>query len=59
MEETLTIKKSALNDLIRIKDEFDSIVESIELSEDKEFMTSFKKSKEQVKKRDFSNWNDL
>ena len=39
MEETLTIKKSALNDLIRIKDEFDSIVESIELAEDKEFMT--------------------
>ncbi|PIN91371.1 hypothetical protein COU57_01005 [Candidatus Pacearchaeota archaeon CG10_big_fil_rev_8_21_14_0_10_32_14] len=59
MEETLNIKKSALNDLIRLKDEFDAIIESIELSEDKEFMISYKKSKEQVNKRDFSDWNDL
>ena len=59
MEETLNIKKSPLNDLIRLKDEFDAIIESIELSEDKEFMISYKKSKEQVNKRDFSDWNDL
>ena len=46
-------------DLVKVKDEFDAIVESLELMADKEFMKSYKKSKEQIKKRDFVDWNEL
>ncbi len=56
---TITVNKDAILDLVRVKDEFDAIVESLELMSDSEFMTSYKKSKEQVEKRDFDDWNDL
>jgi len=59
MAETLTINKSAIADLLRLKEEFDSVVESIELMSNKEFMDSYKKAKEQVKKREFCDWNAL
>ena len=48
-----------LNDLKNIKEEVEIMIESIELSMDKEFMESYKKSKEQIRKRDFSSWNEL
>lgn len=51
--------KSVLADLVRLKEEFDSVVESIELMNDEEFMESFRKSKEQIKNREFSDWNEL
>ena len=57
--ETITIDKKALSDLIRIKEEFDLIVESLELMNDKEFMASHKRAKEQIKNRDFADWNAL
>jgi hypothetical protein len=59
MDGTLTIKKSAIADLVRVKDEFDRIVESFELVGDSEFMGSYKKSKEQIKNREFADWNAL
>jgi len=59
MVETITVNKQAISDLIRVKEEFDSIVESLELMSNKEFMDSYKKAKEQIKKRDFADWNDL
>jgi len=59
MENELCINKNALNDLIRVKEEFDSIIESLELMSDKEFMDSLKRSDEQVKKREFADWNAL
>jgi len=59
MEETLSINKNAILDLIKLKEEFDAIVESIELMSDKEFMTSYKKAREQIKKRDFADWDVL
>ena len=46
-------------DLVKVKGEFDAIVESIELMSDKEFMDSYKKAKEQIKKREFDDWNAL
>lgn len=46
-------------DLVRVKAEFDTIIESLELMSDEEFMSSYKKSKEQIKKRDFDDWNAL
>jgi len=57
--ETVTIRKDAVVDLIKLKQEFDLIVESIELMSDKKFMDSYRKAKEQIKKRDFIKWNEL
>ncbi|MBI2499196.1 hypothetical protein HYV88_03050 [Candidatus Woesearchaeota archaeon] len=57
--ETVLINKKAISDLVRVKEEFDAIVESIELMGDKEFMASYKKAKEQVKNREFADWNAL
>ena len=57
--ETVTIDRKALADLIRIKEEFDIIVESLELMGNKEFMASYNRSKEQIKNRDFADWNAL
>ena len=34
-------------------------MDSIELSNNKEFMGSLKKSEEQVKNKEFANWNEL
>ncbi len=51
--------KEALSDLIRVKEEFDTIVESIELSNDPEVMASLERSEEQIKNRDFADWNEL
>ena len=59
MSGTITVNKEAILDLVRVKEEFDSIVESLELMSDKEFMDSYKKAKEQIKQRDFADWNDL
>lgn len=56
---TVVVNRDAILDLVRVKDEFDSIVESLELMSDHEFMVSYKKSKEQVEKRDFVDWNEL
>jgi len=43
--ETIKIDKKALFDLIRLKEEFELIVESIELSSNPEVMASLKRSK--------------
>lgn len=59
MVSTVTVNKEAIFDLLKVKDEFDSIVESLELMSDKKFMASYAKSKEQVKKREFDDWNEL
>ncbi|MBU3902239.1 MAG: hypothetical protein KKE04_02595 [Candidatus Thermoplasmatota archaeon] len=57
--ETVSINKQAIVDLVRVKDEFDTIVESIELMGNKEFMDSYKKAKEQIKQREFVDWDAL
>lgn len=59
MTETITVNRQAISDLIRVKEEFDSIVESLELMADENFMDSYKKAKEQIKKRDFADWDEL
>ncbi len=58
MSETICINKNAILDLVRVKDKFDTIIESLELMSDKKFMESYKKSKVQIKKRDFVDWNE-
>lgn len=57
--ETITINKKALSDLIRLKKEFNSIVESIEIASNPEIMASLRKSKEQIKKGELVDFNDL
>ncbi|KYK25893.1 hypothetical protein AYK26_07595 [Euryarchaeota archaeon SM23-78] len=59
MGATISVNKQALQDLIRVKSEFDTIVESLELMSNKKFMKSYKKAKEQIKKREFVDWNEL
>lgn len=53
------INKGAIEDLARLTNEINDRVESLELMSDKKFMKSFKKAKEQIKKRDFADWNAL
>ena len=57
--ESVTISKQAMEDLIRIKEEFDLVIESLELMSNEEFMISYKKAKEQVKNKEFDSWNEL
>ena len=57
--ETITIQKNAIVDLVRVKEEFDDIIESLELMADPEFMDSYQKSKEQIQKREFVDWDGL
>ncbi len=57
--ETVTINKQAISDLIKIKEEFDRVVESIELMGNKEFMNSYNKAKDQIKNREFEDWDAL
>ena len=59
MENTICVGKEAIIDLIRLKEEFDLIVESLELMSDKTFMESYNKSKQQIKNREFDDWNEL
>jgi hypothetical protein len=59
MANTVTIRKEALADLVRVKDEFDTIVESMELMADPKFMESYTEAKKQIEKRDFADWDAL
>ncbi len=56
---TVTVNRDAIQDLVKVKDKFDAIVESLELMSDDKFMSSYKKSKTQVEKREFDDWNEL
>ena len=53
------VSEQAIKDLLKVKEEFDTIVESLELMQDKEFMNSYQKAKQQIKKREFDNWDEL
>lgn len=53
------INEKEIEDLIRLTEEINERVESLELMSDKKFMNSYKKSKKQIKKRDFVNWDEL
>ena len=53
------VSEQVIKDLLKVKDEFDAVVESLELMQDKEFMNSYQKAKQEIKKRDFDNWDEL
>lgn len=51
--EAMAVRKEAIEDLVKIRDELNAVVESMELMSDKEFMRSYRKAMRQVKERDF------
>lgn len=51
--ETVTVRKDAILDLVRVKEELDAIVESLALMSDEKFMKSYRKACNQIKNRDF------
>ncbi len=55
--EQISISRQAVVDLVELKDKFDLIVESLELMSDREFMDSYRESKEQIKKREFDDFS--
>jgi hypothetical protein len=59
IEPKIMINQSAILDLVRLTHEINDRVESLELMGDEKFMASFRKAKEQIKKRDFTDWNAL
>lgn len=59
MEKSITIDRKALIDLIKLREELDLIVESIELASDPELMESLKRSKEQIEKGELVDWDEL
>ncbi len=56
---TITLDVNMFNDLMRIKEEFDRTMESIELMADREFMESYQKAKQEIKNNDFEDWDEL
>ncbi len=56
---TVTISRDAFEDLIRLKDDFDVVMDSLELMGNEEFMESYRKAKKEIKNRDFVDWNEL
>jgi hypothetical protein len=59
MTDTIAIRREAIADLVRVKEDFDAIIESLELMADKEFMRDYREAKEQIKNREFGDWNAL
>ena len=57
--ESITIDKKIIRELMESIEDIQLKLESIELSSNKEFMTSLKKSKEEIKNRDFADWNEI
>tara|TARA_Y100000034_G_C6639577_1_gene279512 strand:+ start:153 stop:329 length:177 start_codon:yes stop_codon:yes gene_type:complete len=57
--EKVSINKDVIIDLARLTNEINNRVESLELMSDSEFMRSLKKSDEEVKNKDFAEWNEL
>lgn len=59
METKVMISASAIAELANLTSEINDRVESLELMSNKGFMSSLKKAKEQIKKREFVDWNAL
>jgi hypothetical protein len=57
--ETMTIDKKIFTDLVMQVNELNDQMESLEIMSNPEIMKSLKKSEEQIKNRDFADWNEL
>ena len=52
----IIISHEVFEDLTRIKEDFDAVMEFMA---DKAFMESHEKAKNEIKNRDFADWNEL
>lgn len=57
--ETMTIERKAFIDIVRLVEELEDRIESLELMSDQGVMESHKRAKEQIKNRDFADWDEL
>lgn len=57
--ETITIDRKVILDLARSIEDLNDKMESLELSSDPKFMESLRKSKEQIKKGELVEFDDL
>lgn len=58
-EEMVKIPPKLINRLIEIRDEFDSIVETLDIMRNKRLMRSIKRSREDFKKGKLISWKEL
>lgn len=59
MEATIPINKQAVQHLVRVKEEFDASIDSLELMADNEFMESYAQAKKQIEKRELTVFDEL
>ena len=59
MANEITISKESLIDLIRLMNELQDRIESLEIAGDPEVMESLKRSKEQIANGELVDFNDL
>ena len=57
--ETITIQRKDILELAKLAAELEDRIESLELMSDPNVMESHKRAKEQIKNRDFADWDDL
>jgi len=57
--ETITIQRKDILELAKLAAELEDRIESLELMSDPKVMESHKRAKEQIKNRDFADWDDL
>jgi len=57
--ETVTIERKDIIELVKLAAELEDKLESLELMSNPETMASHKRAKEQIKNREFADWNDL
>ena len=55
----ISVNKSAIIELARLTNEINDRVESLELMSNEKFMSSFRESKKQIRKREFADWDEL
>lgn len=57
--ETVKIPRKELIEVAKIVSDLNDRIESLELMSDPEVIEAHKKAKEQIKKREFANWDEL
>lgn len=57
--EQVTVDRKVIVDMARLLDEVQLNLESLELMSDPDFMAGHERVKEQIKNRDFGDWDDI
>jgi uncharacterized membrane protein (DUF106 family) len=57
--DTVIVDRNIILDLAKRIEELNDKMESLELSSNPKIMESLEKSEEEIKNRDFANWNEL